>query len=75
MEQFLKSINENLLNLENLKKDKFKINKIAKKLSYFCKNKQSKILVCGNGGSATDSDHFVTELMIRFKKNENLCLL
>lgn len=69
MEQFLKSINENLLNLENLKKDKFKINKIAKKLSYFCKNKQSKILVCGNGGSATDSDHFVTELMIRFKKN------
>ena len=35
MEQFLKSINENLLNLENLKKDKFKINKIAKKLVLF----------------------------------------
>ena len=25
-------------------------------------------MVCGNGGRATDADHFVTELVVRFKK-------
>jgi D-sedoheptulose 7-phosphate isomerase len=28
-----------------------------------------KILVCGNGGSAADAQHFVAELTIRFEKN------
>lgn len=31
-----------------------------------------KLLVCGNGGSAADSDHIVGELMKSFKKNRKL---
>ena len=38
------------------------------------KKKNSKILVCGNGGSATDADHFVTELVVRFKKSNRKAL-
>ena len=48
--------------------DELKINEIAKKMKEFSKKKNSKFLVCGNGGSATDADHFVTELVVRFKK-------
>lgn len=48
--------------------DEKKINLIAKKIKEFSKKKNSKFLVCGNGGSATDSEHFVTELVVRFKK-------
>jgi D-sedoheptulose 7-phosphate isomerase len=29
----------------------------------------SKILVCGNGGSAADAQHFATELTVRFEKD------
>ena len=36
----------------------------ARILSKFCKKKNSKLIVCGNGGSATDADHFVTELQL-----------
>ena len=31
-------------------------------------SRQNKILVCGNGGSAADSQHFAAELMGRFEK-------
>ena len=57
--------------LDSLKKTKNNnINKISKKLIEVCKNNNRKILVCGNGGSATDADHFVTELIVRFKNNK-----
>ena len=29
----------------------------------------NKILICGNGGSAADAQHFATELVVRFEKN------
>ena len=29
----------------------------------------NKVLICGNGGSAADSQHFATELVSRFEKN------
>ena len=29
----------------------------------------NKLLVCGNGGSATDASHFATELVVRFAKD------
>ena len=48
--------------------DQKKINLISRKIREFSKKKNSKFLVCGNGGSATDADHFVTELVIKFKK-------
>lgn len=58
-----------LINLLNFNlSDQIKVNEIAKKIKEFSKKKKSKFLVCGNGGSATDADHFVTELVVRFKK-------
>ncbi|MFH1309401.1 MAG: D-sedoheptulose 7-phosphate isomerase [Candidatus Omnitrophota bacterium] len=33
-----------------------------------CYNAGGKVLVCGNGGSAADSQHFAAELMVRFEK-------
>ena len=32
-------------------------------------NNNKKILICGNGGSASDAQHFAAELVGRFKKN------
>jgi D-sedoheptulose 7-phosphate isomerase len=31
-----------------------------------CLRRGNKLLVCGNGGSATDASHFATELVVRF---------
>ena len=35
----------------------------------------NKLLICGNGGSASDAQHFSAELVGRFKKEELLYLL
>lgn len=43
------------------------IAKIAKILNE-CLQKGSKILICGNGGSAADAQHFAAELSGRYKK-------
>jgi D-sedoheptulose 7-phosphate isomerase len=34
-----------------------------------CLRLGNKLLVCGNGGSATDASHFATELVVRFAKD------
>ena len=34
-----------------------------------CLTKGNKLLVCGNGGSASDAAHFATELVVRFAKD------
>ena len=34
-------------------------------------NKNNKLLICGNGGSAADSQHFSSELIGRFEKDRN----
>lgn len=34
-----------------------------------CLKNGGKVLLCGNGGSAADAQHFATELTARFKKN------
>ena len=31
-------------------------------------NNNKKILICGNGGSAAESDHLIAELICKFKK-------
>ena len=64
--------------LENSKKalndfievDKNKILK-ASKLIFTSLKKGNKILMCGNGGSASDAQHFAAELIGRFKKNRD----
>src|SRR5438552_10120594 len=43
-----------------------------------CLRAGNKLLVCGNGGSAADASHFVTELVVRFANDRTalpaLCL-
>ena len=54
--------------IENL--DINKLKKIEDKI--FTKIKENKkIFVCGNGGSASDSQHFAAELIGRFEKNRH----
>lgn len=40
-----------------------------------CYNDNKKILVCGNGGSASDSEHIVGELLKSFKKKREIPLI
>ena len=42
------------------------INEIKRKI------KKNKILFCGNGGSAAQAQHLACELVVRYKKKENL---
>ncbi len=57
------------INLFNkIKRDKLlqdQIMKVAKKLICIYENK-GKLLLCGNGGSAAQAQHFATELVVRF---------
>ena len=74
MNTFKKNLNQLENIISGLANEENSINLISQKLVSFCKNKNSKILVCGNGGSATDADHFVTELVVRYKKNNRKAL-
>lgn len=55
LEQTLAHCNEKILQAANLLKQ--------------CLAMQGKILLCGNGGSATDAQHFASELVNRFEIN------
>jgi len=67
IEQIQKEWSEHSKVLENTLMLKGQIAKIAELLVGVLKNK-GKILICGNGGSAADSQHFAAELSGRFKK-------
>jgi len=45
-----------------------KIIREAAELIINCYNKEGKVLVCGNGGSSSDADHIVGELMKSFEQ-------
>ncbi|MFH1395140.1 MAG: D-sedoheptulose 7-phosphate isomerase [Candidatus Omnitrophota bacterium] len=71
----VKEIIENISNQSiQLKKEFFSdeknINLIAESAAAIieCYNRGGKVLVCGNGGSAADSQHFAAELVVRFEK-------
>ena len=56
--------------LENLKVDEEfnrKFNKIQKSI-ITCLKRGSKLIVAGNGGSASQAEHFVAEIVGRYKK-------
>lgn len=65
-----KNININIKNLNKLKNNKFikKINEIVELCLATLKN-NNKIIFCGNGGSAADSQHLCAELVSKFLKN------
>tara|TARA_B100001964_G_C14217838_1_gene593721 strand:- start:880 stop:1074 length:195 start_codon:yes stop_codon:yes gene_type:complete len=64
MNFFRQNLNDLNNTIKSLLLDEKIIQSISKKLVYLSKKKNSKILVCRNGGSATDDDHFVTELVV-----------
>ena len=64
------NINKVILSLDTLKKSIYikKINMICKEMLKTLKN-GNKIIFCGNGGSAADSQHLCAELVSKFLKN------
>jgi D-sedoheptulose 7-phosphate isomerase len=61
------AINGSIEMLQALKKIEPKITRGAEMIEQ-CLRAGNKLLVCGNGGSASDAAHFATELVVRFAK-------
>ena len=62
---YQKKIDQNILTHKLLIKE-YKHIKKAIELISSCLNKSAKILICGNGGSAADSQHLAAELVGKF---------
>ena len=62
------AINESVRMLESLKNLEPQVSRAAD-LIWECLRTGNKLLLCGNGGSATDASHFATELVVRFTKD------
>jgi phosphoheptose isomerase len=62
------AINGSIETLKSLEKIEPKIARAAEMIEQ-CLRSGSKLLVCGNGGSASDAAHFATELVVRFAKD------
>ncbi len=62
-----KAINGSIETLQALKRIEPLIEHAAKAIEQ-CLLAGNKLLVCGNGGSASDAAHFATELVVRFAK-------
>ena len=63
-----RAINDSVRTLESLKNFEGEISRAADLIDQ-CLRAGNKLLVCGNGGSATDASHFATELVVRFAKD------
>jgi D-sedoheptulose 7-phosphate isomerase len=63
-----KAINGSIETLQSLKKLESEVARAADLIAD-CLTKGNKLLVCGNGGSASDGAHFATELVCRFAKD------
>jgi phosphoheptose isomerase len=63
-----KAINGSIETLQSLKKLQAEVARSADLIAD-CLTNGNKLLVCGNGGSASDAAHFTTELVVRFAKD------
>jgi len=63
-----RAIDDSVRTLESLKDIGREVSR-AVDLIEQCLHAGNKLLVCGNGGSATDASHFATELVVRFAKD------
>ena len=63
-----RTINDSVRTLKSLKDVEPQLSKAADLIDQ-CLRAGNKLLVCGNGGSATDASHFATELVVRFAKD------
>jgi phosphoheptose isomerase len=62
------AINDSVRTLQSLKDLEPEVTRAADLIDQ-CLGAGNKLLVCGNGGSAADASHFVTELVVRFAKD------
>ena len=62
------AINGSIETLQSLKKLQPEVARAADFIAD-CLTKGNKLLICGNGGSASDAAHFATELVVRFAKD------
>jgi phosphoheptose isomerase len=62
------AVSSSIETLQSLKKIEPKIARGAEMIEQ-CLRSGNKLLVCGNGGSASDAAHFATELVVRFAKD------
>src|SRR5437867_13369558 len=67
---FDRAIDDSIRTLKSLKKLESRVAKAADLIGQ-CLRAGNKLLVCGNGGSAADAAHFVTELVVRFAKDRS----
>src|ERR1700744_1182369 len=68
MAHLQKAIDEAVATFRELTKLEEPLNRAAKMVSD-CLTSGKKLLVCGNGGSASDATHFATEFLCRFKED------
>src|ERR1700757_3666577 len=62
------TIDNSVRTLESLKTLGREVSRAADLIEQ-CLRAGNKLLVCGNGGSATDASHFATELVVRFARD------
>jgi D-sedoheptulose 7-phosphate isomerase len=55
---------------KSIKKEKIRIISLTSKITSILDN-GGKLFICGNGGSAADSHHIATELLVRLKPKNN----
>jgi len=67
---FDRAIDDSIRTLKSLKKLESGVARAADLIGQ-CLRAGNKLLVCGNGGSAADAAHFVTELVVRFAKDRS----
>jgi D-sedoheptulose 7-phosphate isomerase len=65
-----RAIDDSVRTLESLKNLEREVSRAADLIEQ-CLRAGNKLLVCGNGGSATDASHFATELVVRFAKDRH----
>jgi D-sedoheptulose 7-phosphate isomerase len=63
-----RAINDSVRVLQSLKNLEPQVIRAAD-LIWECFRTGNKLLICGNGGSASDASHFATELVVRFTKD------
>lgn len=66
----IKSINESTRIIRSLRKNSLEIDNAINLIFRTLKQKK-KIFICGNGGSASQAEHFSTEFLVRLNKNVN----
>ena len=66
----IQSVNESIKTIKSLSKNSKEVDNAINLIFRTLKQKK-KIFICGNGGSASQAEHFSTEFLVRLNKNVN----